>query len=109
MRSNSILASIVYDKKTASAEKAVVCLRHIAALEWDDAAKPEWAAAAQTFALLAVAEALTSNQDRSPASEPHRGSCRIHYAEHVCTCGAQNQDRSPASERMNLSDELGGF
>jgi hypothetical protein len=60
------LAAIVATEATYG-WKAERCLSRVSELPWDDAAKPELLAAAQTFALLDIANSLRSNSDTALA------------------------------------------
>lgn len=54
------LTEIVTDRLNTNDNRAAECLRALDTLSADDLARPDFRAAAQTFALLAVADALVS-------------------------------------------------
>lgn len=55
------LKMIAEDQTMNASEKALECVQTLPALPQKDLARPDYRAAAQTFALLAVAEALTTS------------------------------------------------
>jgi hypothetical protein len=54
------LTEIIADRLNTNDNRAAECLRSLDLLPGDDLARPDYHAAAQTFALLAIADALHS-------------------------------------------------
>ncbi len=63
------LTEIVSDRLNTNANRAAECVRALDGLSWEDIARPDFRAAAQTFALLAIADALTAPGSGSNVAE----------------------------------------
>lgn len=63
------LTEIVSDRLNTNANRAAECLRALDTLSVGDLARPDFRAGAQTFALLAIADALTAPGSGKNAAE----------------------------------------